>query len=69
MPADVIDQVHALARRSNAFLGLKFTDRDRNLIITANKDYDSDADDSYHPSDDSDNSGDDDDDDSNPDDE
>jgi hypothetical protein len=50
MPADVIDRVHTLARRTNASLGLEFTERDGNLIITADEEYDSDDDDSYHPS-------------------
>eukprot|EP00978_Attheya_sp_CCMP212_P032304 scaffold125490_cov35-Attheya_sp.AAC.1 len=54
MPADVIDRIHALARRSGASLGLRFTDRYGNLLITPDEDYNSDDDESYHPSDDSD---------------
>eukprot|EP00978_Attheya_sp_CCMP212_P031314 scaffold117901_cov29-Attheya_sp.AAC.2 len=56
MPADIINRVHMIARRSGASLGLQFTDRDGNLIITPedDDDYDSDDDESYHPSDDED---------------
>eukprot|EP00978_Attheya_sp_CCMP212_P032460 scaffold126826_cov58-Attheya_sp.AAC.1 len=62
MPAEVIDRVHTIARRSGASLGLQFTDRDGNLIITPedDDDYDSDDDESYHPSDDDDSDDDDD---------
>ena len=51
MPNDVIDRIHALARRSGASLGITFTDRDGNLLFTADDDYDSDDDETFHPDD------------------
>eukprot|EP00978_Attheya_sp_CCMP212_P037129 scaffold173251_cov25-Attheya_sp.AAC.1 len=52
MPTDVIDRIHTLARRSGASVGLAFTDRAGNLIITPDEEYNSDDDETYSPSDD-----------------
>ena len=58
MPADVIDRVHALARRSRAAIGLTFGWRDGTEILDeANEEYDhaiDDADSDYEPNDDDD---------------
>jgi Reverse transcriptase (RNA-dependent DNA polymerase)/Zinc knuckle len=49
MPADVIDRVHALARRNGVVgvNGLEFTDRDGNLLVDLDEDDSDDG--SYHP--------------------
>ena len=53
MPAEVIDRVHALARRQNANRGLIFADRNGNAFINDEADhaYDDDDDSTYAPSD------------------
>ena len=62
MPAEVIDQVHVLARRNNVTNGLFFTDRVGNPIVADDED-DDDDDSSYAPSEAEDDDNDDDDDD------
>jgi hypothetical protein len=67
MPADVIDRVHAIARRSHNAQGLHFLDRTGNAVLDLDDDGDDDDEDYVPPPDDNDNdstSSDDDDDDS-----
>ena len=59
MPADVIDRVHVLARRTNAMQGLTFLDRIGNPLVDPDDDADDSDDELYDPADDADDDADD----------